>query len=85
MPEGEAHQLLARLQENAHFEGACKVVTIDGLRVEYPEGFGLLRASNTTPALMMRFEANDAESLKKIQTLFKIKLLAANQLLVLPI
>jgi phosphomannomutase/phosphoglucomutase len=70
MKEGEAHQLVAELRENAHFEGAIQVIDIDGLRVEYPDGFGLLRASNTTPALILRFEANDIAALARIKNRF---------------
>ena len=71
MKEGEAHQLVAELEKNAHFEGAIEVINIDGLRVEYPDGFGLIRASNTTPTLVLRFEANDAEGLNHIQNDFR--------------
>jgi phosphomannomutase/phosphoglucomutase len=65
--EGENHRLIAQLQEEARFEGATEVITIDGLRVEYPDGFGLVRASNTTPVLVVRFEADDASALARIQ------------------
>ena len=59
--EGDNHRLIEKLQKNAKFEGASEILTIDGLRVEYPDGFGLMRASNTTPVLVLRFEAdNDA-------------------------
>ena len=47
--EGENHALIARMQKEAQFEGATDIVSIDGLRVHYPDGFGLVRASNTTP------------------------------------
>jgi phosphomannomutase/phosphoglucomutase len=67
MREGEAHQLIAKLQESAHFADAIEVINIDGLRVEYPDGFGLIRASNTTPAMVLRFEAADANGLARIQ------------------
>jgi phosphomannomutase/phosphoglucomutase len=69
--EGENHRLVAELTKTAKFEGATEVITIDGLRVEYPDGFGLLRASNTTPVLTLRFEADTQEALERIQGDFK--------------
>jgi len=75
--EGENHRLIARLQKTAKFEGATGVNTIDGLRVEYPDGFGLMRASNTTPVLVLRFEGDSREALARIQGDFKRVLLAA--------
>ena len=58
---------IARMQARADFPGATEVITIDGLRVEYPDGFGLVRASNTTPVLVCRFEATDDAALARIQ------------------
>ena len=55
-----------------------KINTIDGVRVDYDYGFGLVRASNTTPCLVLRFEADTIENLAKIQTEFKIWLEANN-------
>jgi len=75
--EGENHRLIAELQMSAKFEGATEVNTIDGLRVEYPDGFGLMRASNTTPVLVLRFEADSKEALERIRGEFKRVLLAA--------
>ncbi len=69
--EGENHRLIAELQKTAKFEGATEVNTIDGLRVEYPDGFGLMRASNTTPVLVLRFEADNEAALARIQRDFK--------------
>jgi phosphomannomutase/phosphoglucomutase len=69
--EGENHRIIAELQKTAKFDGATEVITIDGLRVEYPDGFGLLRASNTTPVLVLRFEADNEAALKRIQGDFK--------------
>ncbi len=77
MQEGEPHALIARLQQEAKFEGAQHIVTIDGLRVEYADGFGLMRPSNTTPVVVLRFEANDAAALKRIQDQFRGVILAA--------
>ncbi|MEN3290854.1 MAG: phosphomannomutase / phosphoglucomutase, partial [Burkholderiales bacterium] len=59
------------------FPGAEQIVTIDGLRVEYADGFGLARASNTTPVVVMRFEAESHEALQRIQQEFKRAILAA--------
>ena len=71
MNEGEPHALISQLQKSAHFEGASEVITIDGLRVEYPDGFGLMRPSNTTPVIVLRFEADNEAALKRIQAQFK--------------
>ena len=65
--EGEVHQLMSKLLDSARFEGASKVITLDGLRVEYEDGFGLVRASNTTPTLVLRFEAETQSALTRIQ------------------
>jgi len=75
--EGENHKLIAQLQKTAKFDGATDVNTIDGLRVEYPDGFGLMRASNTTPVLVLRFEADSKAALERIRGDFKRVLLAA--------
>ena len=71
MKEGEHYALIDRLQANARFEGASEIITIDGLRVEYPDGFGLARASNTTPVIVLRFEADSTEALTRIQNDFR--------------
>jgi phosphomannomutase/phosphoglucomutase len=83
MQEGEPHALIATLQQTAIFEDA-KVVTIDGLRVEYADGFGLMRASNTTPVIVLRFEADDAIALKRIQDCFRSVILAVAPNVTLP-
>ncbi len=67
MNEGEPFELVKRLREQATFEGADEVITIDGVRVEYPDGFGLARPSNTTPVVVLRFEADSDEAIKRIQ------------------
>ncbi|MEM5295064.1 phosphomannomutase/phosphoglucomutase [Burkholderia sp. JPY481] len=76
LEEGENFELIARLQQNAKFTGADNVVKIDGLRVEYPDGFGLARSSNTTPVVVMRFEADNDTALKRIQDDFRRVILA---------
>jgi phosphomannomutase / phosphoglucomutase len=71
MAEGEHHALVARLQDSAQFPSARERITLDGLRVEYPDGFGLMRASNTTPVVVFRFEARTNEALLRIQAEFR--------------
>jgi phosphomannomutase / phosphoglucomutase len=75
--EGDNHRLIDKLQKQAKFEGANEIITIDGLRVEYADGFGLMRASNTTPVLVLRFEADSQPALERIQRDFKRVLLEA--------
>ena len=82
--EGENHKLIAELQKNPKFEGSTSINTIDGLRVEYPDGFGLMRASNTTPVLVLRFEADNEAAIKRIRAQFKRVLLAARPGLSIP-
>ncbi len=65
--EGEPHRLVAQLIEQAQFELPAVVTTIDGLRVDWPDGFGLIRASNTTPVLVLRFEGHTPEALERIR------------------
>ncbi|HWK82629.1 MAG TPA: phosphomannomutase/phosphoglucomutase [Caldimonas sp.] len=65
--EGEPAEVVRRLQAEARFPGAREVVTIDGVRVEYDDGFGLIRASNTTPVLVLRFEGATPEALARIE------------------
>ena len=65
--EGEPHRLAAQLQAQAQFAAPAVVNLIDGLRVDWPDGFGLIRASNTTPVLVLRFEGHTPEALARIQ------------------
>jgi phosphomannomutase len=65
--EGEPHLLVEQLVANAKFEAPAVLNTIDGLRVDWPDGFGLLRASNTTPVLVLRFEGQTQAALERIQ------------------
>ncbi|QRX81021.1 phosphomannomutase/phosphoglucomutase [Glaciimonas sp. PAMC28666] len=76
LAEGENFALIAALQQQADFPGADDIIKIDGLRVEYPDGFGLVRASNTTPVAVMRFEAESDAALARIQAEFKRVILA---------
>ena len=66
--EGEPHRLVAQLQTQAKFAAPAVVNLIDGLRVDWPDGFGLIRASNTTPVLVLRFEGHTPEALARIQS-----------------
>lgn len=84
LQEGESHRLIAQMQASARFTGADEVITIDGLRVEYPDGFGLARASNTTPVIVLRFEADNDAALKRIQEDFRRVLSAAKPGVALP-
>jgi phosphomannomutase len=65
--EGEPHALVERLVALARFESPARVSTIDGIRVDWPDGFGLIRASNTTPVLVLRFEGHTGEALQRIE------------------
>jgi phosphomannomutase / phosphoglucomutase len=74
--EGENFKLTERLQRDAKFASAREVITIDGVRVEYEDGFGLARPSNTTPVVVLRFEADDDAALHRIQAEFRREILA---------
>jgi len=77
-PEGENLRLVERLRILAtdaasareYFPGARELITIDGIRIEYDDGFALARPSNTTPVVVLRFEADDAAALSRIQAQF---------------
>ncbi|MGB9107925.1 MAG: phosphomannomutase/phosphoglucomutase [Telluria sp.] len=77
LQEGENFALIDKLRTDAKFPGADRVVDIDGLRVEYPDGFGLARGSNTTPVVVLRFEGETPEALDRIQKAFARVILAA--------
>ncbi|MGD8408445.1 MAG: phosphomannomutase/phosphoglucomutase [Thiohalophilus sp.] len=70
LAEGEQHQVMEELMSRADFENA-NVIMIDGVRADFEDGWGLVRASNTTPSLILRFEAKDKEALKRIQQQFR--------------
>ncbi len=76
MAEGEPFTLIDKLKAEGKFEGAVEKITIDGLRVEYADGFGLARPSNTTPVVVLRFEADNAAALERIQAGFRQALTA---------
>ena len=74
--EGESFLLLEKIKANPQFPSSQSINTIDGVRVEYADGFGLARPSNTTPIVVLRFEADSDEAIKRIQGEFKKALLA---------
>jgi phosphomannomutase/phosphoglucomutase len=83
LAEGEQYAFIERFQREARFEGA-RISQIDGLRADWDDGWGLVRASNTTPVLVLRFEGDDAEALARIQGEFRRALLAVRPDLALP-
>ena len=78
MNEGEPHALVAKLRQGGKklLPGARELITIDGVRAEYADGFGLARASNTTPVGVLRFEGDSTEALESIKNEFKAALTA---------
>ena len=82
-PNGDPHEFVDRFRMVASFEGA-RATTIDGLRVDWPDGWGLVRASNTTPVLVMRFDADSQQAMARIQQAFREQLLALEPGLALP-
>ncbi len=84
LAEGEPHSLIERLRNAAPFGNAQRLLTIDGVRAEYADGFGLARASNTTPVIVLRFEADNEAALARIQGEFRSALLSLKPGSVLP-
>jgi len=82
-PNGDPHEFVDRFRASAKFEGA-RLSIIDGLRVDWPDGWGLVRASNTTPVLVLRFDGDNREALLRIQEAFRAQLLAVQPDLKLP-
>ena len=78
VPEAAKFELMQRIIDKAKFPGA-KVVLLDGLRVEYSDGWGLVRASNTSAALLLRFEADTLPRLRAIQASFKALIHSADK------
>jgi phosphomannomutase/phosphoglucomutase len=83
MEEGEPHAFIDTFVAGARFEGA-RVSTIDGVRADWPDGWGLVRASNTTPILVLRFEADNEAALARVQDAFRQAILAVRGDLTLP-
>jgi phosphomannomutase/phosphoglucomutase len=84
MHEGEPFALVEELKRGAQFEGAREIISIDGVRVEYADGFGLARPSNTTPVVVLRFEADDEAALERIKADFRRVIAAARPDLDIP-
>jgi len=83
MAEGEHYRFIEKFREQAHF-GDATLVTIDGVRADWPDGWGLVRPSNTTPILVLRFDADTEQALRRIQETFRTQLLAVDASLKLP-
>jgi phosphomannomutase/phosphoglucomutase len=83
MREGEHYRFIEQFRARAQFEGA-RITTIDGVRADWPDGWGLVRASNTTPVLVLRFDADTPEALKRAQDAFRTQLLKLDSSLPLP-
>jgi phosphomannomutase / phosphoglucomutase len=83
MAEGEHYAFMERFRERARFDGA-KIVTIDGVRADWPDGWGLVRCSNTTPCLVLRFDADSDEALLRIKNAFRAQIEAVQPGLPLP-
>ena len=83
MAEGAHYAWIERFRERSAFPGA-RITTIDGVRADYPDGWGLVRCSNTTPSLVLRFDADTPIALGRIQEAFRAQMLALDPGLVLP-
>lgn len=83
MREGEQHSFIDSLMMQADF-GEANITMIDGIRADYADGWGLVRASNTTPVLVLRFEGKDQKAMQRIQQAFKAQMLAVKPDLTLP-
>jgi phosphomannomutase/phosphoglucomutase len=83
MTEGAHYAFIERLRAQARFPDA-RISTIDGIRADYPDGWGLVRASNTTPVLVLRFDADSDDALVRIQQAFREQILAVDPTLKLP-
>ena len=83
LPDNQKFHFMNTFLNTATFDNA-RAITIDGLRVEFNHGWGLVRASNTTPCLVLRFEANDETAMKSIQQTIKQQLLKVDPTLPIP-
>ena len=83
MAEGEHYRFIEKFRDRARFDGA-RITTIDGVRADWSDGWGLVRCSNTTPSLVLRFDAADGDALARIQGVFRAQLLAVDSKLPLP-
>ncbi|HWS25656.1 MAG TPA: phosphomannomutase/phosphoglucomutase [Xanthomonadales bacterium] len=83
MNEGDNYRFIEKFRDRARFDGA-RITTIDGVRADWSDGWGLVRCSNTTPSLVLRFDAVDGDALARIKDVFKTQLLALDARLALP-
>ena len=83
MEEGQHYLFIEKFREKASFPGA-RITVIDGVRADYNDGWGLVRCSNTTPSLVLRFDADNADALTRIQDIFRKQLLAVEPRMRLP-
>ena len=83
LAEGEHYRFMEMFRARANF-GDATLITIDGVRADWPDGWGLVRASNTTPVLVLRFDADNPTALARIQQVFREQLLAVDPALKLP-
>lgn len=81
--EGEHYRFIAKFVEKARLDGA-RITTIDGLRADWEDGWGLVRASNTTPSLVLRFDADSDQALHRVQEAFREQILAIEPDMKLP-
>jgi phosphomannomutase/phosphoglucomutase len=83
MTEGENFAFIEEFIKVARFDGA-EITTIDGIRADFPDGWGLVRCSNTTPILVVRFDGETEQALERIKTSFRSQMLAVKPDLELP-
>ncbi|MEJ2761843.1 MAG: phosphomannomutase/phosphoglucomutase, partial [Gammaproteobacteria bacterium] len=83
LPEEQHRTVMQELEAAAVFDDA-EIIKVDGLRIEFADGWGLIRPSNTTPCLVLRFEAENREALERIQEAFRGLILSVNPDLKLP-
>jgi len=83
MREGEHYRFMEAFKDKSRFDGA-RLTTIDGVRADWSDGWGLVRASNTTPVLVLRFDADNAAALERIQNVFRQQIVALDASLKLP-
>jgi phosphomannomutase/phosphoglucomutase len=81
--DGAHHEFMQAFVSNSQFEGARRT-DIDGLRADFDDGWGLVRASNTTPSLVIRFEADNEPALERIKDLFRHAMQAVDNDLEIP-
>ena len=83
MAEGEHYRFIEKFRETVNF-GDATLITIDGVRADWPDGWGLVRPSNTTPILVLRFDADNEAALRRIKDTFREQMLAVDPTLKLP-